>query len=127
MSSYAPLPPAEIAWMAQLVADSFNMPEDKCELWIRRSGLENWRALKDQTLLGGLMRIPMAQWFGGRQVSMTGLAGVAVAATGRGQRIGQRLMRESLSEMHAEGTAVSALYGSTTSFYRRCGYERAGF
>jgi len=126
MSSYAPLPADEIALMAQLVADSFNMSEDKCELWIRRSGLENWRALKDPTLLGGLMRIPMAQRFGGRQVSMTGLAGVAVATTGRGQRIGQRLMRESLTEMHAEGTALSALYGSTTSFYRRCGYERAG-
>jgi predicted acetyltransferase len=128
MSNFAPLPPQDIPAMAEIVADSFNMPEEKCELWIQRSGIEHWRCFSDSdsTILGGLMRIPMAQWFGGRPVSMTGLAGVAVSTAGRGRRVGQDLMRRTLLEMRQEGTALSALYGSTTSFYRRCGYERAG-
>lgn len=127
MATYLPLSDGEIPAMGALMADSFGMPADKCELWIRRSGLENWRALKtESSLAAGLMRIPMAQWWGGRAVSMTGLAGVAVSAAGRGQRLGQQLMRQTLEEMSQEGTALSALYASTTSFYRRCGYERAG-
>lgn len=112
--------------MAALVSESFGMPQDKCELWVQRSGIENWRVLKTPNIDAGLMRIPMAQWFEGRAVSMVGLAGVAVSIAGRGQRLGQKLMRESLQEMREEGTALSALYGSTTSFYRRVGYERAG-
>ena len=126
MAEYLPLTAQELPIMAALVSESFGMPQDKCELWVQRSGIENWRVLKTSTIEAGLMRIPMAQWFAGRAVSMVGLAGVAVSTAGRGQRLGQQLMRETLQEMWEEGTALSALYGSTTSFYRRVGYERAG-
>lgn len=126
MAQYLSPSPDELHPLTTLISESFGMPEDKCELWITRSGLENWRVLKVPGLQAGLMRIPMAQWFGGRAVTMTGLAGVAVSTAGRGQKLGQRLMRETLAEMREEGTALSALYGSTTSFYRRVGYERAG-
>lgn len=104
------------------------MGEDVCAGWLERTGLEQWRVLLDEqdAPRGGLLRIPMGQRFGDRVVSMTGLAGVAVSLAGRGQGLGQTLMRGALSEMRDEGTALSALYGSTTSFYRRCGYQRAG-
>lgn len=128
MTDYHPPATDQVSALAALVADSFNTPQAQSELWVERSGIENWRVLLegDTTIVGGLMQIPMAQWFGGRPVSMTGLAGVAVSAFGRGRRFGQRLLEHALSEMRESGTALSALYASTSSFYRRCGYERAG-
>jgi predicted acetyltransferase len=124
---YSAISNAKVPAVASLVADSFNLTEEKCALWIERSGQQNWRALEDATgTLGALMRIPMGQWFGHRPVSMTGLAGVAVSTCARGKSTGQTLIRHALEEMREEKTALSALYGSTTSFYRRCGYERAG-
>lgn len=127
MSTFTDLQPDEVPQMAALMTDGFNMPEEKTSLWIQRSGIPNWRALKEKDkIVGGLMRIPMGQWFGGQPVSMTGLAGVAISTTGRGKSTGQTLIRKTLEEMRQDGTALSALYGSVTSFYRRCGYERAG-
>ena len=128
MTSFSALKPNQVPEMARLEHDAFNMPEEACIGWIERTGVENWRGLWDDKseLQGGLIRIPMGQWFGGKVVSMTGLAGVAVSTLGRGRGVGQALMRGTLEEMRAEGTGLSALYGSTTSFYRRCGYERSG-
>lgn len=127
MSSYSRLAEKQIPTMARIVSDAFNIDEAKCALWIERSKLENWRALSDSDqLLGGLLRFPMGQWYGGRAVGLTGLAGVAISTAGRGRRAGQELMRETLREIREDGTALSGLYGSITPFYRRCGYERAG-
>ncbi|MBI3925782.1 MAG: GNAT family N-acetyltransferase [Armatimonadetes bacterium] len=68
----------------------------------------------------------MAQWFGGRAVPMTGIAGVAVAPEARARAVGRALIRETLQELHKEGVALSALYPSTLPFYRASGYELAG-
>lgn len=127
MTTYSRLNQSQIPTMAHIVSDAFNMDEGNCALWIERSGRENWRTLlHGQQLLGGLLRFPMAQWYGGRPVGLTGLAGVAISTAGRGRRAGQQLLRETLTEIREDGTPLSALYGSVTSFYRRCGYERAG-
>lgn len=128
MHQFAALEPSDLLDFSALIADCFNMDGEKCKEWISRCDNDFWRVLKSQngTLLGGLLRIPMAQWYHSKAVSMTGLAGVGVSASGRGLGAGQALMRETLQEFYDEGVALSALYGSTTSFYRRCGYERAG-
>ncbi len=128
MMSFVSLDSSQLARMARIEHEAFSMPEEACLGWIERTGIKEWRALLDSRgePQGGLIRIPMGQWYGGRAVGMTGLAGVAVSYCGRGQGVGQALMRGALEEMRGEGTALSALYGSTTSFYRRCGYERAG-
>lgn len=128
MISFVPLDSSQLVRMARIEHEAFNMPEEACLRWIERTGIKEWRAVLDSRNepQGGLIRIPMGQWYGGRVVGMTGLAGVAVSYSGRGQGVGQALMRGALEEMRGEGTALSALYGSTTSFYRRCGYERAG-
>lgn len=124
---YQPLSTTDIEELARLISESFNFPPDKAQPWIERSGVEHWRVLSiGGRILGALLMIPMGQWFGGRAVSMTGLAGVAVSPTARGRGVGQKLIGETLREMKQNGTSLSALYGSTTSFYRRCGYERAG-
>ncbi len=127
MTRFAHLQESQIPTMARIVSDAFNMDEAKCALWIERSKLENWRALAEgEQILGGLLRFDMGQWYGGRPVGLTGLAGVAISTAGRGRRAGQELMRATLQEIRDQGTALSALYGSITPFYRRCGYERAG-
>ncbi len=114
--------------LARLVAESFHMEQEVTRNWIERTGPDNWRVLEDPSggLLGGLLMVPMGQWFGGKVVPMTGLAAVVVSPGGRGRRSGQHMIRECLTEMRSNGVGLSALYGSTTSFYRRCGYERAG-
>jgi predicted acetyltransferase len=125
--NYRHLQHSELDSFDQAVAASFNTPLEMTRSWIEASGLANWRVVaENETLLGGLMLIPMGQWFGGRAVSSTGLAGVVVDASARGLGVGKHLVAEALSEMRANGAALSALYGSTTSFYRRRGYERAG-
>jgi predicted acetyltransferase len=125
--NYQHLQTADIDDLGSLVSESFNAPDDIARPWIERSGVPNWRVVKDSTsLLGGLMVIPMGQWFGGRAVPMTGLAGVVVSPRARGRGVGKRLIGQTLEEIRDSGVALSALYASTTSFYRHCGYERAG-
>jgi predicted acetyltransferase len=80
----------------------------------------------DGEALGGLVRIPMGQFFGGRSVPMVGVAGVAVPPEHKGRGAASSLMSAFLHEEHARGTALSTLYGASQELYRRVGYERAG-
>lgn len=113
--------------LAMLAAESFNFDPERSKTWFVNTGLENWRAVTEQeTVLGGLMQIPMGQWYGGREVSMTGIAGVVVTPKARGKGVGQKLIGDSLRELRQKGVGLSALYASTTSFYRQCGYELGG-
>ncbi|MFY0580435.1 GNAT family N-acetyltransferase [Cystobacter fuscus] len=70
--------------------------------------------------------IPMGQWWGGRRVSLGGVAGVGVAPACRGQGSGGRLMRQALRELRAEGHVLAGLYPSTQPLYRSVGFEQAG-
>jgi predicted acetyltransferase len=77
-------------------------------------------------LIGGLTLIPMGQFFGGKRVSMTGVAGVAIAPHGRGRGAATELMRAAVTELYQDGVALSTLYPATLPLYRRTGYEHAG-
>lgn len=66
------------------------------------------------------------QYFGGRAVPMGAVASVAVVPEARGGGVGGRLMRRTLAGMRAEGLAISTLYPSATTFYRRLGWEIGG-
>ncbi|MFA5506114.1 MAG: GNAT family N-acetyltransferase [Vulcanimicrobiota bacterium] len=124
---YRPLPEEKIDELASIISESFNTPAGIARPWIEASGLQNWRVIEEgEAALGGLMVIPMGQWFGGRAVSMTGLAGVVISSLARGRGVGRQLISSTLQELRDQGAALSALYGSTTSFYRAAGYQRAG-
>lgn len=75
---------------------------------------------------GGLVLIRMGQWFGGREVPMTGIAGVGVSPEHRTSGVGSSLVRAMLHDLHTEGTPISVLYPATQPVYRRAGYEGAG-
>lgn len=113
--------------LALLAAESFNFDSERSKTWFVETGLENWRAVcRDNIVVAGLMQIPMGQWYGDREVPMTGIAGVVVSPKVRGQGVGQKLIGDSLRELKDRRVALSALYASTTSFYRQNGYELGG-
>ncbi|MCX5690368.1 MAG: GNAT family N-acetyltransferase [Planctomycetota bacterium] len=120
--------PADLPTAAKIIAQAFASPEEGCSEWLTKHvGLPNARVLRtaDDVVATGV-RIPMGQFFGGRSVAMTGIAGIAVAPAARSKGVGRALMRELITEIHREGTPLSSLYPATTTLYRRMGFEQAG-
>lgn len=123
---------SELAEVSRLVSLAFAGPLEGSTQWMRDSGLENVRVLREEEGRGGgrvracLLRIPMGQHFGGRAVPMVGVAGVAVGPESRGRGLARRMMAELMRELAAEGAPLSALYASTQALYRQVGYEQAG-
>lgn len=117
---------AERAALAPMISHTFGFPAADAPSWFERAGYENLRAHREGGLAGGLIVVPMGQYFGGRSVPMTGVAGVGVAPEHRGRGAGTRMMRALVRELYDAGVALSALYPATVPLYQRAGYERAG-
>jgi len=118
---------AEIRALADIGAIAFGGSPERVREWTTALGPEVSRVYRRRgEVAAGLMLVPMGQWFGGRNIPMTGIAMVCVAPQHRAGGIATDLMRAALKEMHAGGVALSALYASTVPLYRRVGYEAAG-
>lgn len=112
---------------AALVARGFQWPEDWSRRWVREHGDDNIRlVLKDNHIAGGLLLMPMGEYFGSREVSLCGIVTVIVPPEMRGLGVGKELMRQAVLEMHDQGHALSGLYPATLPVYRSVGYEQAG-
>lgn len=112
---------------ARVLSGAFNFPAENCTEWIERMGMEHYRIIRDaDDVLGGLLIIPMGQYFGGRSVSMAGIAAVGIAPEHRARGAATALMRQSMRDLHDQGFALSALYPATQPLYRRAGFEQAG-
>ncbi|MGZ3423932.1 MAG: GNAT family N-acetyltransferase, partial [Polyangiales bacterium] len=110
-----------------ITAHAFGFPEEEAPEWFARIGHENLRVLvREGRVLGGVAGIPMGQWFGGRAVPMTGVAGVAVAPEARGGGVASEIMRAFLREQREAGIPLSTLYPANVPLYQGVGYERAG-
>jgi predicted acetyltransferase len=119
--------PAELEPLAGVLGHAFAVDAVSTRAWFERAGTEELRALRvDGEVVGGLVRIPMGQAFGGRFVPMVGIAGVGIRADRRRQGLASELMRHVLLEMWESGVALSALYASNQPLYRSAGYEQAG-
>lgn len=66
------------------------------------------------------------QWFGGRELEMSGIWGVVTAPEHRGGGLATRAVTTLLEEARARGQTVSALYPATQRPYRGIGYELGG-
>ena len=66
------------------------------------------------------------QWFGGRSVTTSGIAGVAVRPEARGAGLAQQLVRAALQHARERGAVLSTLFRTAPGLYRRLGYEQAG-
>lgn len=120
----------ELAQYARALSLAFiGRAPDAYREWVTKgAGLANTRVARDERgdIMGGLILVPMGQWFGGRSVPMTGVAGVAVAPEARGQGAALALMRASVREIHTSGVPLSTLYPALQELYRLVGYEQAG-
>ena len=73
---------AEREALGTILSHAFGFPLAEVPIWFERAGAENiyaWRS--DDAVAGGLITIPMGQFFGGRSVPTTGIAGVGSRAT----------------------------------------------
>lgn len=112
---------------ARIAAHAFAFPVEDAPDWFARAGHDNVRVLRDGgRVIGGLITIPMGQWFGGRAVSMTGLAGVAITPEARGGGAASFMLRDFLRELRSNGVALSTLYPANVPLYQKSGWERAG-
>lgn len=117
----------DVAAFAEIASARFDVSEPDTRAWFERGDVRNLRLQRaDNVVAAGLLLLPMGQWFGGRPVPMTGIAGVGVPAERRGQGAASALTRAALAELRAAGVALSALYPATTALYRRAGFEVAG-
>jgi predicted acetyltransferase len=124
---FVTLEPRDLDAFASIVSWAFGFPASDAKLWVERAGIQHGRvARRGGKVQGGLIEIPMGQFYGGRSVSNLGIAGVAVAPEARGGRVALELVVASLRAARASGTAVSTLYPATLTLYRAAGYELAG-
>lgn len=125
---YAAFQPDHADAVTRLIALAFaGGPPEQIRSWMQLAGHDNIRVvLDDDTPLACLILIPMGQFFGGRSVPMTGIAGVAVAPQARGRGVARLLMTSALEEIRDSGVPLSTLYASTQHVYRSVGYEQAG-
>ncbi len=100
------------------------------ELWARYVellGRDAFRVVRrGGEVVGGLALFETAQWFGGRPVPSVGVAAVGIAPHARGEGVASTLMARTLLEARDRGHWLASLYASTTSLYRRAGFELAG-
>jgi predicted acetyltransferase len=113
---------------AQILTQCFNSPPSAESTYLKRSGQENVRVLRQAgRIVGGLVIFPMGQWYGGKCVSMAGIGGVAIAPEARGAGAAIALMQAALQEIQERDMALSVLYPATQRLYRKAGYEQGGF
>ncbi|MFC4063572.1 GNAT family N-acetyltransferase [Actinoplanes subglobosus] len=66
------------------------------------------------------------QWFGGRIVPASGVAGVATAAELRGRGLGRLVLTRLLQDARGRGAVISTLFDTTPGPYRALGWEEVG-
>jgi predicted acetyltransferase len=117
----------DAAALLRILNRAFGMTPRDSERYEKLIGRANFRVVREgDTIVGGLAVIRMGQHFGGRTVSMAGIAAVGIAPWMRGRGAARTLMAAVLDELRSEGVAISTLYPATQTLYRSVGYEIAG-
>jgi len=112
---------------SKILSSAFGMPPEQSVRWIEKSGRGLFRrVVAEGQTVATIVLIPMAIYFGGRSVPMTGIAGVAVDPSARGSGVGRWMMARALEEIRASGVPLSGLYSAMHPLYRSVGFEHAG-
>lgn len=116
----------DAAGYARVAALAFGGERDKVREWLDAYSAHARIVRHDDAVVGGLVTIPMGQFFGHQRVTMIGVAGVAVAPEARGRGAATTLMQSALRRLYRAGAALSTLYPAIHGLYRQVGYEIAG-
>ncbi|NMF61810.1 GNAT family N-acetyltransferase [Brasilonema octagenarum] len=124
---YSQLIKEDIQRLGNILEQCFLMSPGDSEIFINRTGLENFYVLRaGKQVAGGLATILMPQWWGGERVLMAGIAAVGIAPEYRGDGAALTMMQHTVKELHAKGVPISTLYPATQRLYRKAGYEQGG-
>ena len=122
-----PADDVQIRAACHLVTVAFGGFEGRLEAYRREVEQCEVLAVLDGGQVAGVASLrPYRQWFAGRELAMTGLGGVAVAAHARRRGVAGTLLAAGLERMRVGGTPVSTLYPSSPPVYRASGWEVAG-
>ena len=117
----------DVQKFGSILAQCFLASPDEEQAWVKRMGVENIRVIRKQKeIVGGLVTIPMGQWWNGGTVPMTGIAGVGIAPESRGSGAALSLMQQAIKELYVNDVPTSVLYPATQRLYRKVGYEQGG-
>jgi predicted acetyltransferase len=89
-------------------------------------GRTSWGVFEGAALIAKAVDREQGQWFGGRVVPTSGVAGVAVIPEARSSGLGRVVLTKLLQEARARGAAISTLFPSTPFPYRALGWEEVG-
>jgi len=128
--TYSVRPPAdeqELSLLIRIIAPIFDITEEYADKWIQLTTPDQFRLIWQENIcVGGMLLLPMGQFFGGRSVPMIGAAALGIAPEYRGGGAASSLMTDVLRELHDQGCPLSTLYPATQPVYRRAGFEQAG-
>ena len=89
-----------------------------------RPGFHAFGTFDDGQLVARVVTREYHSWFGGSAVPTSGIAGVAVAAERRGQKLLDEPFRMALDDgLRERGEVVSTLFATAPGIYRKFGYE----
>ncbi|MGK0360405.1 MAG: putative acetyltransferase [Bradymonadia bacterium] len=117
----SPVAGSALTQTARALPEAFGNSIAQTQEWLTFAGAEHVRALSaDGAIVGGLLRAPMGQLFGGRAVSTLGIAGVGISPERRRTSAASALLRQALLEAQVAGVTLSTFpldpslcYGST--------------
>ncbi|NUT37900.1 MAG: GNAT family N-acetyltransferase [Hamadaea sp.] len=116
---------AEAAWNLGSLAFGYHA-ETMPESYRAAPGRTTWGIFDGGRLLAKAVDRDQKQWFGGRAVPTSGVAGVAVAPELRRGGLGRAVLTRLLAGARERGAAISTLFPSTPHPYRRLGWEEVG-
>ncbi|HJU57152.1 MAG TPA: GNAT family N-acetyltransferase [Actinomycetota bacterium] len=112
--------------IVRLMAVAFNMSSrlDERAAWLP---IQNMRCVSDgDRIVAAAGARDFRQWFGRRELEMSGIWGVVTSPEHRGGGLATRAVTTLLEEARERGQPLSALYPATQRPYRGMGYEQAG-
>ncbi|MFN9974598.1 MAG: GNAT family N-acetyltransferase, partial [Phycisphaerae bacterium] len=98
---------ADVPTLARIIVLAFAGTTEGVTKWLTEHGLQHLRVLRDGDAIPAMLRrIDMGQYFGGRRVSLMGIAGVGTAPEYRGRGSARRMMEMRVREAREEGGAL---------------------
>ena len=123
-----PLTHEDLAAAWELGRAAFGSDQTPTPAWI-----SEWRTQRawgifneDDRLVAQALDREQQQWFGGRLIPTSGVAGVVVTPELRGTGLARKLLTTLLAAARDRGAVISTLFNTVATPYRRLGWEEVG-